>query len=63
MRREGPLSRAQEILMLFNVGPDQLIPFYGLLGAAAGMALIFWERLAQGLRLFAAKWSALRRHA
>ncbi len=49
--------------MLLNAGPDQIIPLYGLLGVAAGMALILWERLAHGLRILSAKRFALRKHA
>lgn len=44
-------------------GPDQIIPLYGLLGAAAGIALIFWDKLTQGLRMFTAKPPALRKQA
>lgn len=46
-----------------NVGPDQMIPLYGLLGTLVGIALVFWRRLAQGFRMFSAKRPALRKHA
>ncbi len=36
--------------MLLYVGPDQLIPLSGILGTAAGLALIFWGRVMNGLR-------------
>ncbi len=39
--------------MLFYVGPDQIIPLSGILGTAAGLALIFWGKLMQGFRKLA----------
>jgi hypothetical protein len=39
--------------MLLYVGPDQIIPLSGFLGTAIGLALMFWGRLAEGVRRFA----------
>lgn len=36
--------------MLLYVGPDQLIPFSGLVGTIIGLALIFWGKLMQVFR-------------
>jgi hypothetical protein len=37
-------------VMLLYVGPDQLVPLSGFLGTVAGLVLIFWSKLAQGVR-------------
>ncbi len=39
--------------MLLYVGPDQIVPLSGFLGTVAGLALIFWGKLAQGIRKLA----------
>ncbi len=39
---------------MLYVGPDQIIPLSGFLGTAAGLALIFWGKLTQGIRKLAA---------
>lgn len=36
--------------MLLYVGPDQIIPLSGFLGTAAGLALMFWGKLVEGVR-------------
>ncbi len=36
--------------MLIYIGPDQMIPLSGLLGTAAGLALMFWGKVTQGVR-------------
>lgn len=36
--------------MLLYVGPDQIIPLSGLLGTFAGLALMFWGKVADGFR-------------
>lgn len=43
--------------MLLYVGPDQIIPLSGFLGTAAGLALIFWGKLVQGVRKMASVFS------
>jgi len=39
--------------MLLYVGPDQIVPLSGFLGTVAGLALIFWGKLVQGVRKLA----------
>lgn len=40
--------------MLLYVGPDQIIPFSGVLGAVIGLILIFWAKVVQFVhKLFA----------
>jgi hypothetical protein len=39
--------------MLLYVGPDQIVPLSGFLGTVAGLALIFWGKLVQGVRRLA----------
>lgn len=36
--------------MLLYVGPDQIIPFTGVIGAVIGVALIFWGKVMQAAR-------------
>ena len=36
--------------MLLYVGPDQIIPFTGVIGAVIGVALIFWGKVVQAVR-------------
>lgn len=36
--------------MMLYVGPDQIIPVSALSGTLVGLALIFWNKLAVGLR-------------
>jgi hypothetical protein len=36
--------------MLLYIGPDQIIPLSGFLGTAVGLALMFWGKVAEGLR-------------
>ena len=36
--------------MLLYVGPDQIIPLSGFLGTAVGLALMFWDKLTEGVR-------------
>jgi hypothetical protein len=48
--------------MLLYVGPDQIIPLSGFLGTAAGLALMFWGKVLEGVRrlskIFASKNTA-----
>ena len=46
--------------MLLYVGPDQIIPLTGFIGTAAGLALIFWGKLAQGVRKVASFFTSKR---
>ncbi len=45
--------------MLLYVGPDQIIPLSGALGAVVGLALVFWGKIVQAFQkltsLFASK--------
>jgi hypothetical protein len=43
---------------MLYVGPDQIIPLSGFLGTAAGLALIFWGKLTQGVRKLAAAFAS-----
>ncbi len=36
--------------MLLYIGPDQIIPLSGFLGTAAGLALMFWGKVYEGVR-------------
>jgi len=36
--------------MTLYVGPDQIIPFSGVLGTAVGLALMFWGRILAAIR-------------
>ncbi len=46
--------------MLFYVGPDQIIPLSGFLGTVAGLALIFWGKLTEGIRKLASLFTSKR---
>jgi hypothetical protein len=39
--------------MLLYVGPDQIIPLSGFIGTIAGLALMFWGKLLEGVRKLA----------
>ena len=39
--------------MLLYVGPDQIIPLSGFIGTIAGLTLMFWGKLIEGVRRFA----------
>jgi hypothetical protein len=43
-RLSGPLA-ALDGLIIAYIGPDQLLPLTSILGAIAGVLLMFWNRL------------------
>jgi len=43
--------------MILYVGPDQIIPLSGALGTIAGLALMFWGKILEGIRKVASLFS------
>ena len=45
-------------MILYYVGPDQIIPLSGFIGTVVGLALMFWGRILGAIRKVSSLFSA-----